>query len=398
MDRTLFPPSRTDALERLSHFVPRAGQSYAFGRNTDPGPNHQGAVSRLSPYLRYRFITEQDVVAQVLAQHSLTAAEIFLQEVLWRTYWKGWLEMRPSVWLRFLEEHDRLRESFPNQRALLAAEQGLTGLDCFDHWARELVETGYLHNHARMWFASIWIFTLRLPWALGADFFLRHLLDADAASNTLSWRWVAGLQTPGKTYLATPENISRFTNGRFAPKGLAQEAIALSEAPIGPAKDLRPLRAYDRSQPSLLLITHEDMHPESIFGHDDNIKSVVFANDGALLWGNGAQDFITASSHETAARSSAYFRCQVATISRLDTNALVEAARRDNLRQIVTAYAPVGPVADTLAQLAPALAAEGIALVEMRRPWDSAFWPHAKKGFFPFKAHIPTILREIGLV
>jgi deoxyribodipyrimidine photo-lyase len=65
---------------------------------------------------------------------------------------------------------------------------------------QELVETGYLHNHARMWFASIWIFTLRLPWELGADFFLRHLLDGDAASNTLSWRWVAGLHTKGKHY------------------------------------------------------------------------------------------------------------------------------------------------------------------------------------------------------
>ena len=62
----------------------------------------------------------------------------------------------------------------------------MTGIEGFDDWARELVDTGYMHNHARMWFASIWIFTLRLPWALGADFFLRHLLDADAASNTLS--------------------------------------------------------------------------------------------------------------------------------------------------------------------------------------------------------------------
>ena len=98
---------------------------------------------------------------------------------------------------------------------------GATGIDCFDAWARELVATGYLHNHARMWFASIWIFTLRLPWELGADFFLRHLIDGDPASNTLSWRWVAGLQTAGKTYLATAENIARFTGGRFAPQGLA---------------------------------------------------------------------------------------------------------------------------------------------------------------------------------
>jgi deoxyribodipyrimidine photo-lyase len=397
MVRTLFPPSRAAALGRLSQFTPRAAQPYANGRNTDPGPDHQGAVSKLSPYLRHRLVTEQDVVSQVLAEHSLTAADMFIQEVLWRTYWKGWLEMRPSVWRRFLEERDQSRESFPNQRAILAAEQGLTGIDCFDHWARELVETGYLHNHARMWFASIWIFTLRLPWTLGADFFLRHLLDADAASNTLSWRWVAGLQTAGKTYLATPENISRFTNGRFAPKGLAQEAVALSEEPVGAAKDLRSPPAYDRSKPALLLITHEDMHPESIFAKADGVASAVFANDRDLLWGDAARNFIAACADETATRVSAHFGCRSEVIAKLDADVLLEAARKDHLKQIVTAYAPVGPVADKLAQLAPALAAEGVALVEVRRQWDSAFWPHAKKGFFPFKAQIPTLLHEMGL-
>ena len=85
-------------------------------------------------------------------------------------------------------------------------------------------------------------------------------------------------------------------------------------------------------------------------------------------------------------------------IGKLDADGLIEAARKNDLKQIVTAYAPVGPVADKLAQLAPTLAAEGIALVEIRRHWDSAFWPHAKKGFFPFKEQIPTLLREIGLI
>jgi deoxyribodipyrimidine photo-lyase len=66
-----------------------------------------------------------------------------------------------------------------------------------------------------MWFASIWIFTLGLPWRIGADFFYRHLLDGDAASNTLSWRWVAGLHTRGKAYAAESWNIEKFTGGRF---------------------------------------------------------------------------------------------------------------------------------------------------------------------------------------
>ena len=207
-----FPPSRAEALQRLARFVPAAGRIYERERNTDAGPEQPSRVSLLSPYVRHRVITEYEILAEVLADHSLSVAEKFVQEVLWRTYWKGWMEMRPSVWARFLQERDRHRDSFHDQRAIADAENGSTGIEGFDDWAKELVETGYLHNHARMWFASIWIFTLRLPWTLGADFFLRHLLDADVASNTLSWRWVAGLQTVGKTYLATTDNISWYCN------------------------------------------------------------------------------------------------------------------------------------------------------------------------------------------
>ena len=95
---------------------------------------------------------------------------------------------------------------------------GATAIEPFNDWVRELKETGYLHNHARMWFASIWIHTLELPWYLGADFFLKHLLDGDEAVNTLSWRWVAGLHTKGKTYLARASNIEKYTNGRYSLK------------------------------------------------------------------------------------------------------------------------------------------------------------------------------------
>jgi deoxyribodipyrimidine photo-lyase len=252
-------------------------------------------------------------------------------------------------------------------------------------------------QHARMWFASIWIFTLRLPWALGADFFLRHLIDADAASNTLSWRWVAGLHTIGKTYLATADNIARHTNGRFAPVGLAQTAVALTEPPVEAASALPDMASFDAGQPSLLLVTHDDMHPESLVPDSGVIRAASIAADADLLWGNTARKFTQAAAADTATRASAYFKCSADVSHRLDIDTLILAAQAAGVRQIITPYAPVGPVADVLARVRPALADNGIALVQVRRTWDSQFWPHAKKGYFAFKECMPTGLQDGNL-
>ena len=204
------PPTRTAALAQLEKFLPLAAK-YASTRNFDLGPDHHTGVSQLSPYLRTRLITEEETTRAVLGKHSPRAAEKFLQEIAWRTYWKGWLEMRPTAWHHYTSTLTSL-EKQRNLPDYQNAISGNTPIPCFNHWATELTSTGYLHNHARMWFASIWVFTLRLPWQLGADFFYRHLLDGDPASNTLSWRWVGGLHTKGKTYLARAANIAEFTN------------------------------------------------------------------------------------------------------------------------------------------------------------------------------------------
>jgi len=393
MTAPAFPPTRAAARDRLERFVPGAGQPYAVGRNTDPGPDGAGAVSKLSPYLRHRIVTEAETVGAVLARHDYAATEKFVQEVLWRTYWKGWLEMHPAAWTRFCAERDAVAAT-PD---VAAAEKGETGIEGFDDWARELVGTGYLHNHARMWFASIWIFTLRLPWVRGADFFLRHLIDADPASNTLSWRWVAGLQTAGKTYLATRENIARYTDGRFAPRGLATQVIALNEAPLPPARPLAPQPAKVPNTPALLLITPEDLHPESLFETSKYFAAAIVAADAGLLWGNHARTFVHAASADAAARVERHFDCPVSISAKLDAESIIAAAHAAGVRHVATPAAPVGPVADILVRLAPELAKVGLTLACVRRRWDSAFWPHATRGFFAFKKQIPAHLREIGL-
>src|SRR6056297_3730560 len=307
--RDIPSPARDEGLRRLAAFVPLAGRDYAACRNYDlPGHPH---VSVLSPYLRHRLLTEEEVLAAVLGRFSLSTAEKFVQEVFWRTYWKGWLEMRPGVWSDYRRGvHrglDRIATEGGLRRTWEAACSGETGIDAFDHWARELVETGYLHNHARMWFASIWVFTLELPWELGADFFLRHLLDGDPASNTLSWRWVAGLQTRGKTYLARTDNIAKYTDGRFPPThGLARTAPPLAEPllprPLPPPAPAPP----NTSLPTGLLVTEEDLGPACLLGQCPQIESVAMirttANRSPLPLSPNVTEFVAGGLADAAVR------------------------------------------------------------------------------------------------
>ncbi len=381
----IFQPSRTAALVALDAFLPQAGRRYTEQRNFDHGPDNRANISMLSPYIRHRMITEQEVIKRVLARHRFADAEKFIQEVCWRTYWKGWLEMRPSVWARYQAELAEL----PRSADYLAACAGETGIGCFDAWAVELKETGYLHNHARMWFASLWIFTLGLPWQLGADFFYHHLLDGDPASNTLSWRWVAGLQTQGKTYLAQADNIDKFTNGRFKPKPFAHSAGPPVEPPVAatPIKAMPPLLKGAAG----MLLTEDDLHPESLSLGEMRVTAVAAASIGVDR-APSVTAFTNAALREAMLRNAAVSRSSPVMLETLDSDSLIAWAQANKLKVIVTAYAPVGPVSDRLATITPALASAGITLLPIRRDWDSAAWPHAAKGFFAFKDKIPALV------
>ena len=372
--------TRTAALDRLAEVVPRSGQAYAANRNTDAGPQVEPTTTVLSPYLRRRLLLEQEVIETTLAAHGPQRAEKFIEEVFWRSYFKGYLETHPSAWTRYTEaltqERDRLVANAGLQRAFDAAVSGRTGIDGFDDWARELVDTGWLHNHARMWFASIWIFTLRLPWELGADFFLRHLLDGDPASNTLSWRWVAGLHTRGKAYAARAENIRRYTAGRFVPTGLNESPVPLEEADPPHAVPLQPAAAAQSGEVALLLHL-DDLHPESLPLEGAKVARV----GGMLAHAPGASDRVrqadTEAMADALARAGRWFGCNAALVAPGWTGDL----------PVVTAWAPVGPTANALPP--------GCARV--RRPWDELTWPRATRGYFQVKTAIPTILRAMSL-
>ena len=220
----IFKASRASAIDKLNNFIENNLSDYSKQRNFDYGPEKRFNVSCLSPYISHGVINELELIDKSLKKFSFEKNEKFIQEILWRTYWKGWLELRPNVWNDYLVELLKLREEFINKKDYKNAIEGKTNIECFNYWVNELKNNNYLHNHTRMWFASIWIFTLELPWQLGAEFFMKHLFDGDAASNTLGWRWVAGIQTQGKHYLASEWNIKKFTNNRFYNINLIEKA------------------------------------------------------------------------------------------------------------------------------------------------------------------------------
>jgi deoxyribodipyrimidine photo-lyase len=404
--------------ERVHFYAEQRGYVLEDARN----------VSQLSRYLSPRLILEEEVLADLLTRHPPEALSKFIDEVCWRTYWKGWMEQHPGVWTAYRESLEEGRSSTSGTLAsrLAAARDGETGIACFDHWVRELVATGYLHNHARMWFASIWIFTLRLPWALGAEFFLRHLLDGDVASNTLSWRWVGGLHTRGKHYVARAANIARFTEGRFNPAGeLNEDPEPLSEPGL---HAFIPLRRRESSQashhpdlsesPAGLLLTAEDLVPEKGILGDAPFHSIGVFLPRELLrqeaYAAAVREFKAGAMRDAAYRAARHwggtqFRLlEPAELSlpastggpqvgkhapmriyagEVDdwAGSVLAWARREHLRAIRVLEPPVGPWRERVDALEPVLRRHGFSLKRYRRRWDELHWPHAAKGYFNFR-------------
>jgi deoxyribodipyrimidine photo-lyase len=404
-ETALSAASREAGLARLAAFTPAAGRHYSSDRNFDRGPGRHSAVSQLSPYLRRRLVTEEDVVTAALREHGLEGAEKFIQEVFWRTYFKGWLERRASIWEQYRDgleaDLNRLAKAPALKKKLDCAVAGHTGIECFDFWVKELIETGYLHNHARMWFASIWIFTLELPWRLGADLFLRNLLDGDPASNTLSWRWVAGLHTRGKTYQATAWNIAKFTDRRFVP---AEGVLSpITDALVGEEPDglpaVAPIRKPANPDPSLptgLLITEEECQIEASLLSGLDIKSVATLGASHLRSSLPVNSLVI--DFEAAALADTVHRLGFSAHSLIadDPAVLVAWARTADVQQILTGYIPVGPLRDWMSAAQAQLETAGISLCEWQREWDLLTWPHATAGFFKVKKQIPRILDELG--
>jgi deoxyribodipyrimidine photo-lyase len=384
--------SKIQARQMLEAFMPRAGIEYSRRRNVDFGPNNRTNVSGLSPWIRVRVIPEWDLITEVLKHHTAAQASKWIDEVCWRTYWKGWLRLRPTVWDDYLAELAKDRSAMADDTRFQSVVAADSGIDCMDAWTRELIDTGYLHNHARMWYASIWIHTLQLPWSLGADFFMRHLFDGDPAANTLSWRWVAGLHTLGKTYLATAANIQTYSNGRFSPQvPLATVPADVSQSvPAPPAVTIEPLESSSGSARVGLLLQEDDLSALDWLGERAGVVACVGFIPQQIYTQHrivpAVFDFRYACMTDALASQGAVYT---------QLPEVVQWAHDHDLDVLLIAEPPIGLWTPLLPELAAALRRANIELVVQRHWWDEHFYPHARAGFFRFKKAIPAAIDHL---
>jgi deoxyribodipyrimidine photo-lyase len=383
-------PSRTDALDQLGKFISVAG---LYARDRNHVKSNHPSVSRLSPAIRHRLIREEETVTAVLRVHPFDRVEKFIQEVYWRRYWKSWLALRPEVWTDFLKDLADLQDEPSVQRV----ENAQSGNALIDSFTNELVNTGYLHNHARMWYAAWWVHEARLPWQSGAAFFYRHLLDGDPASNTLSWRWVAGLQTPGKTYLARRSNLEKY----LAPELLnpLSESLEDFENPqaLSPGLVFKPpitqedwpLESLTSSPATGLWIHEEDLSAETSSLGPQAFSSIIVTGDcdtwDHYRFPDAKRQWITDALQDATMRAEQQWRAPtLLDVRQPIADALVQWTKANALDQIATLRPEVGPLNDSMPRLQAALSQAGIRLVLIDRPEDLSIRHFATGGFFQF--------------
>jgi len=376
-----FITSRKEALDVLENYLEKDISIYTAQRNFDYGPQNRKNISCLSPYITHRLISEYEVAKKVLSKYPYQKVEKFIQEIFWRVYWKGWLELRPKVWTDFVEDLKNIENSNEYEKAI----NGETNIDCFNDWIKELRENNYLHNHTRMWFASIWIFTLKLPWQKGAEFFLRELYDGDAASNTLSWRWVAGIQTKGKNYIAQNWNINKFTNNKY-------KDLKLNENPQ-PIIDQRqykisPINIVSNKTTSDRLVFFENELDFKIFNIDSYkiIYCILLSNEERQVkLGNKVLEYkknIIKSQIQNSGLK----------IEFIEGNKFIELL--DNEKDFDVIYPSVG---ENMSFLKKIMKKNNLLINYLIRDEDKYCWQFSNKGYFNFKSNIPNILSQFKL-
>ena len=378
-----FKPSRAFAEKLLNDFVENNLGNYSKLRNFDYGPENRSNVSCLSPYVTHGVINEVELIKKSLSKYSFVKNEKFIQEIMWRTFWKGWMELRPNVWTDYLLELKTVKDKYKDDQSYEKAISGLTDIECFNEWVGELKENNYLHNHTRMWFASIWIFTLELPWQLGAEFFMKHLYDGDPASNTLGWRWVAGIQTKGKNYLASEWNIKKFSNNRFKNIKLKENALTKKSEKFYPVSKNVFINSEIIANKNLLVFENNlSLELSDLINNKFNkIQLITNKNQNRKIKLSEKNINFKLQLFEDQKKrlEDKSIECEILDISEIEDTA-----------DAYLFYPTVGETLDFIKSK------NFNKINYLYRKLDQFSWQYCSKGFFNFKNYIPKIIQEFS--
>ena len=370
------PSSRSEALEGWASLTKEKASLESAG---------------LTAALRYRLFFEGEACESLLDSQKPASADSLLRDLCARTYWRGWSESRPQVYQGYLRACDDDRRRFTGTQSLAVAVEGRTGLVAFDEWNREMVETGWLPQQARLWYASIWIFTLRLPWTLGAAHMAEHLIDSDPASQVLQWRWVAGLHLNAKPYVAKAAEIAKWSQGRYDLTGHLQESPTALTGPalppaLFPALPEEPTEALGDTY--ALLITPDDLCPESSKIAGLKPKVVLITGFENLSKGTNfspkVQEYVGAALDDTKARLEQHYGCPVEALPASEDLGLWLGQRltSDGIPHLVYHQPAVGPWQELLSRVTSKDV--GLKYFPLRRAWDARLWPSATRTQIDF--------------
>ena len=369
------------AISAWQEFLQTKVNHYKKYRNYDYGPLSDSYVSKISPFISHRVLFEYQIIAELNSKYNPSLVNKYLEEVFWRIFWKGWLEIKPCVWNEFISNKQIKFDDSLYEKAL----KGITKLDYFNAWVKELKKYNYLHNHTRMWFASTWIYTLGLPWQLGARFFFEHLYDGDAASNLLSWRWVAGLHTKGKRYLFNSENLRKFSNNRFLVKNIDHKNIREEDEFL--FEESEEIFNCDMERDSNHLILFEnDMHFETLESVIKNYQKVYL-----ILLDNADRKLkLSKKVFNFKKKLTLEFSQRFENVDLISSSEIYKKLRKINHLDMI--YPCIGDNNDFIKKFQ---IENNKSIKNLVREEDLFSWKFAKKGFFRFKQNIPLILSFI---
>ena len=251
----VFPTDYESILKRIDEIDP---VKYARSRNFIDGD-----VTYLSPYIS-RGVISVKMIKDIIFKRGYKMYEIekFIQELAWREYWQRiWQSKGDEI----LSDLKQTQPDYIHRKLPVAVLSHQTRIDAVDNFIEQMYEQGYMHNHVRMYLASIVCNVAKSHWLLPAQWLYYHLLDGDVASNHLSWQWTCG-SASSKKYYCDQANISKYTGSSQRKSYLAYDYEFIAEMEV-------PDVLKETTVPELVTIL-----PETPFLKIDNTKSTCVYN------------------------------------------------------------------------------------------------------------------------